>query len=106
MNVPKNLIPISIGLICLLVLILVIVFVIRKKDNYNLENQNKEENATYTQAYIDPPNLLKLPPYRKLYPPSKQPLNVDTGLPLSMFNGPPTMNAEYTPDLLWCKQHI
>ena len=85
--------------------ILLVVFT-RNHYTYNLENPNNQGNATYTQAYIDPPNLIQLPPYKKLYPSSKQPLNVNTGLPLSMFKGSPTMNTEYTPDLLWCKQHI
>lgn len=106
MNVSKNLVPISIGLICFVALIVFAIFLFRKKDNYKIERPNDQNNSTLAQAYIDPPNLIQLPPYKKLYPSSKQPLNVDTGLPLSMFKGSPTVNAEYTTDLLWCKQNI
>lgn len=110
MNISRN--TILIGSAVILLIILSIVLYIRK-DNYKLESPHMPQylssggiEATYTQAYIDPPNLLKLPPYKKLYPAGKQPLNEYSGYPLSMYNGTEKLNAEYTPDLLWCKQHI
>jgi hypothetical protein len=106
---------ISAFVLLVLVTIGIVVAVKHKKDGFKLEmptfpNDGQlsagSTNATYKQAYLDPPNLLQLPPYKKLYPANEQPLNIYTGLPQSMYIGSEKLNAEYTPDLLWCKQHI
>ena len=77
----------------------------RNYNGYNFsDNSTNASLATFAQAYIDPPNLLRLPPPRKMPPPSQQKLNF-IGMPNSMFKGS-NIQAEYTPDNLWCKHRL
>lgn len=109
---------IYIGAAVLLVLVIVVSIVLMKKKekynpevpmNYQLNSlSTNAQDATYTQAYLDPPHLLPLPPkepHRRLHPASVQPKNY-TGIPKSMFKGVGEWTQEYTPDLLWCKKSL
>lgn len=104
-----------IGLAILLVVVILIVAIAKRKEKYNPMNSDNLNNpltgaheATYTQAYLDPPYLLPLPPMeprRRLFPASAQPKNY-SGIPKSMFKGSGEWTQPYTPDLLWCKKTL
>ena len=115
-NLSKEMI--CIGLACLLVLVIVIVFLTKKDEQFKLENPMNSDNlsnpltgaqeATYAQAYLNPPYLLPLPPkepQRRLFPASAKPKNY-SGIPKSMFKGSGDWSQEYTPDLMWCKNAL
>lgn len=96
-----------------LVLVMCAVLLFNQCDDYKLEipyypNQLNAGGveATYQQAYLDPPNLLQLPPLKHL-PAANNPIyGENPEVPLSMYKGSTNNYGEYTPDLLWCKKHL
>jgi hypothetical protein len=78
-----------------------------KMEQYSLDTTNKSAKPlTFAQAYLDPPNLIDLPAYKKLIPPNEQRLHVVSGIPEGMYRGSDYMYSQYTPDYLACKAGV
>lgn len=78
-----------------------------KMEGYSLDNiQKAVKPSTFTQAYLDPPNLLQLPPNKKLISPDQQRLHPVSGIPEGMYQGSDYMYSQYTPDYLTCKAGV
>jgi hypothetical protein len=78
-----------------------------KMEQYSLDNTSKSvKPSTFAQAYLDPPNLIDLPPHKKLIPPNEQRLHVVSGIPEGMYRGSDYMYSQYTPDYLTCKAGV
>jgi hypothetical protein len=76
-------------------------------ERYSLDTLKKPGNpATFSRAYLDPPNLLELPPNKRLVPASKQQLHPISGIPESVYQGSDYMYSQYTPDYLTCKAGV
>lgn len=76
-------------------------------ERYSLDNPQKMKGLIdFKQAYLDPPNLLQLPPNKPLVPPSKKKLHEVSGIPQDMYIGSDYMYSEYTPDFLCCKSGV
>jgi hypothetical protein len=76
-------------------------------EHYSLDNPQKTQClANFQKAYIDPPNLLQLPPNKPFVPPSRQKLHEVSGIPEGMYVGSDYMYSEYTPDYLCCKAGV
>ena len=96
-----------------LVIVVCAILLFKQYDGYKLEIPTAPSQlsaggveATYRQAYLDPPNLLQLPPLKHVDAANKLTYGVNPEVPLSMYKGVQDMNAKYTPDLLWCKKHL
>lgn len=78
-----------------------------KMEGYSLDNISKSVRpSTFAQAYLDPPNLIDLPPYKRLIPPNEQRLHPVSGIPEGMYRGSDYMYSQYTPDYLTCKAGV
>jgi hypothetical protein len=78
-----------------------------KMEPYSLDTTNKSVNpVTFDRAYLDPPNLIDLPPYKKLIPPNEQRIHPVSGIHESMYRGSDYMYSQYTPDYLACKAGV
>ena len=96
-----------------LVLIMCAILLFIQCDDYKLEISNTPNHltaggveATYQQAYLDPPNLLQLPPLKRVPTPNELTYGVNKDVPMSMYKGGTNNYGDYTPDLLWCKKHL
>ena len=87
-------------------IIILIVLLSLRTEKFASNPPEDPEHATYTQAYLLPTKMLHLPPLVHLSSASHQPLDVNTGLPKSMFKGSDKVNMNFTSDMLWCKQTI
>lgn len=76
-------------------------------ERFSLDTIKKAGNPSiFSQAYLDPPNLIELPPHKRLVPASKQTLHQVSGIPESMYKGSDYMYSQYTPDYLTCKAGV
>jgi len=76
-------------------------------EHFSLDTIKKAGTPSiFSQAYLDPPNLIELPPHKRRIPASKQLLHPVSGIPESMYKGSDYMYSQYTPDYLTCKAGI